>query len=41
MKTEELKSHDLVCIQDYRGEVYLKSDVDKWVVESARHLGRG
>ena len=28
MKNEELKSHDLVDIQDYRGEVYLKS-IDK------------
>lgn len=25
----ELKSHDLVDIQDYRGEVYLKSEADK------------
>lgn len=25
----ELKSHDLVDIQDYRGEVYLKSETDK------------
>jgi hypothetical protein len=28
MKNEELKSHYLVDIQDYRGEVYFKSDVD-------------
>lgn len=25
---QELKAHDLVDIQDYRGEVYLKSEVD-------------
>lgn len=31
MKNEELKSHDLVDIQDYRGEVYLKPDVDKYI----------
>ena len=29
MNNEELKAHDLVDIQDYRGEVYLKSEVDK------------
>lgn len=33
MKTEELKSHDLVDIQDYRGEVYLKTDVDKYIAK--------
>lgn len=25
----ELKSHDLVDIQDYRGEVYIESEADK------------
>ena len=29
----ELKSHDLVDIQDYRGEVYLKSEADKVIAE--------
>lgn len=29
----ELKSYDLVDIQDYRGEVYLKSEVDKVIAE--------
>lgn len=29
----ELKSHDLVDIQDYRGEVYLKRDADKVIAE--------
>lgn len=27
----ELKSYDLVDIQDYRGEVYLKSEADKLI----------
>lgn len=27
----ELESHDLVDIQDYRGEVYLKSEADKYI----------
>ena len=31
MNNEELKAHDLVDIQDYRGEVYLKTDVDKYI----------
>ena len=30
----ELKSYDLVDIQDYRGEVYIKSEADKVI---ARH----
>lgn len=30
----ELKAHDLVDIQDYRGEVYFKSEADKVI---ARH----
>jgi hypothetical protein len=30
----ELKAHDLVYIQDYRGEVYIKSEADKVI---ARH----
>ena len=29
----ELKSYDLVDIQDYRGEVYLKSEADKVIAE--------
>ena len=29
----ELKSYDLVDIQDYRGEVYIKSDADKVIAE--------
>jgi hypothetical protein len=29
----ELKSYDLVDIQDYRGEVYLKKDVDAAIAE--------
>ena len=29
----ELKSYDLVDIQDYRGEVYLKSKADKVIAE--------
>lgn len=29
----ELKAHDLVEIQDYRGEVYLKSEADKVIAE--------
>lgn len=27
----ELESHDLVDIQDYRGEVYIKSEADKYI----------
>jgi hypothetical protein len=34
----ELKSYDLVDIQDYRGEVYLKPDVDKKIAELNRKL---
>lgn len=33
MNNEELKAHDLVDIQDYRGEVYLKTDVDKYIAK--------
>ncbi len=29
----ELKSYDLVDIQDYRGEVYLKSEADAVITE--------
>lgn len=34
----ELKSHDLVDIQDYRGEVYLKSEADKVIEELKKKL---
>lgn len=33
MKCDELKAHNLVDIQDYRGEVYLKKDVDEAIAE--------
>ena len=33
MNNEELKAHDLVDIQDYRGKVYLKTDVDKYIAK--------
>lgn len=40
----ELKSYDLVDIQDYRGEVYLKTEADKeiefWKKESHNHYER-
>ena len=29
----ELKAYDLVDVQDYRGEVYLKKDVDDAIAE--------
>ncbi len=32
----ELKSYDLVDIQDYRGEVYLKSEADKVIAHHKR-----
>ena len=34
----ELKSYDLVDIQDYRGEVYLKSEADKVIAEKDKEL---
>lgn len=38
----ELKSYDLVDIQDYRGEVYLKTEADKLIEELRRKLaGKG
>ena len=36
----ELKAHDLVDIQDYRGEVYLKSEVDKVIAEKDKEIER-
>ena len=33
LEMSELKSYDLVDIQDYRGEVYLKSEADKVIAE--------
>ena len=32
----ELKSYDLVDIQDYRGEVYIKSEADKVIAHHKR-----
>ena len=34
----ELKSYDLVDIQDYRGEVYLKSEADKVIAEKDKEI---
>ena len=34
----ELKSHDLVDIQDYRGEVYLKSEADAIIAEKDEEI---
>ena len=34
----ELKSHDLVDIQDYRGEVYIKSEADKVIAEKDKEI---
>ena len=36
----ELKSYDLVDIQDYRGEVYLKSEADKVIAEKDEEIAR-
>ena len=34
----ELKSYDLVDIQDYRGEVYRKSEADKVIAEKDKQI---
>ena len=36
----ELKAHDLVDIQDYRGEVYLKSKADAIIAEKDAEIAR-
>jgi hypothetical protein len=33
IQMSEVEAHDLVDIQDYRGEVYLKSEADKVIAE--------